>query len=150
MSKKFLTAILLFTAILLISVSCFATNTDLGTEMQDSADKTGETMQNAGEGIRNVAGDIGNGVQGMAEGIGNGIRDTAEGIGNGFQDMFDGDDANTTTGGTYNATRTSADVTGTTGITNTAWIWLILGITGIVIVALTWYYVSQDNGSNRR
>ena len=32
-----------------------------------------------------------------------------------------------------------------TGMSNTAWIWLILGITGIGIVALTWYYVAQDN-----
>lgn len=146
MNKKILTAVLLFATILMLSVSSFATNTDLGTEMQDSANKTGESMQNVGEGVRNVAGDLGNGVQNMAEGIGNGIQGAVNGIGN----MFDGDDANTTTGGTYTATRTSADVAGTTGMTNTAWIWLILGIVGIVIVALTWYYVSQDNGPSSR
>ncbi len=150
MNKKFLTSFLVFIVVLLISATCFATNTDLGTEMQDSANKAGESMQNAGNGMMNMANDIGNGIQDMAEGIGNGIRDTAQGIGAGVEDMFDGDDMNTTTGTNYNATRTSADVTGTTGMANTAWIWLILGITGIVIVALTWYYVSQDNGHNSR
>ena len=47
--------------------------------------------------------------------------------------------------GDYTATRTATDrITGTT-MTNTAWVWLILGIVGVVIVALTWYYVSQYN-----
>ena len=125
MIKKIFTAILLFLTVLLISASCFANNTDLGSELQDSADKTGESMQNAGDSMMNVANNIGNDVKNMAEGIGNGIRDTAEGIGAGVEDMFDGDDMNTTTGSNYNATRTSADVAGTNGIANTAWIWLI-------------------------
>ena len=150
MSKKIFTTILLLVTFLLISATCFANDTDLGTELQDSANKTGESMQNAGNGMMNVANGIGNGMQDMAEGFGNGIRNTAEGIGAGVEDMFDGDDMNTTTGSNYNATRTSADTTGGTGMSNTAWIWLILGITGIVIVALTWYYVSQDTGHNSR
>ena len=47
MNKKLLTAILLFVILLLTSVSCYA-NTNLGTEMQDSANKSQTTIQNAG------------------------------------------------------------------------------------------------------
>ena len=137
MNKKFLVTIFLFATIVLCSVSCFASNEDLGTEVKVSWNKTETTIQNAGQGVKNVA-----------EDIGTGIRDMAQGMGNGIQDMFDGnnntDNGTMTTNGNYNATRTSADIAGT-GMSNTAWVWLILGITGIVIIALTWYYVSQDN-----
>lgn len=150
MKKKIFTSILLFATILFVSITCYANDMDLGSEMRDSADKTSESMQNAGNGVMGFANNIGNGIRDMAEDVGNGIQDTAEGIGSGIQNMFNGDDGNTTTGTNYNATRTSADVAGTTGMANTAWIWLILGITGIVIVALTWYYVSQDTGNNTR
>lgn len=148
MNKKLLTAILFFAVLLFTSVSCYANN-NLGTEMQDSANKSQTTIQNAGEGIQNVASDIGNGVQGATQSIGNGV-----------QDMFDGNEG-TVTGndneavgimgtdmgdtGDYTATRTATDrITGTT-MTNTAWVWLILGVVGVSIVALTWYYVSQNN-----
>ena len=158
MNKKILTAILLFVVLLFASVSCYA-NTNLGTEMQDSANKSQTTLQNAGNGIQNIASDVGNGVQGAAQSIGNGI-----------QDMFNGNDGTVTdseneavgigtdnnnnentgmgatgTTGDYGATRTATDrITGTT-MTNTAWVWLILGVVGVAIVALTWYYVSQHN-----
>ena len=151
MNNKLLTAILLFTVLLLSSVSCYA-NSNLGTEMQDSTNKSQTTIQNAGEGIRDVASDIGNGVQGAAESIGNGV-----------QDMFDGNDGAVTNSddeavgimgtdmgdtGDYTATRTATDrITGTT-MSNTAWVWLILGIVGAVIIALTWYYVAQHNESH--
>lgn len=139
MNKKLLTTLLLFIVLLFCSVSCFAnTDNNLGSEMQDSANKSQTTIQNAGEGIRNIASDIGNGVERAAQDVGNGVAD-----------MFDGNDGagmgtDARTDG-YTATRTSTDrLTGTT-MTNTAWVWLILGIVGVVIVALTWYYVSQNN-----
>ena len=53
----------------------------------------------------------------------------------------------TTTNTGYTATRTATD-TGY-GMTNTAWIWLIVGIVGIMIVALVWYYVAQDTGTRQ-
>lgn len=47
----------------------------------------------------------------------------------------------------YNATRTATN-TGFLGMTSTGWTWLILGIVGIVIVGLVWYYGSQYDHSN--
>ncbi len=140
MKNKILTTILLFIVLLLCSASCFANNdTNLGNEVQDSAQKSQTTLQSAGEGIKNIASDIGNGVQ-----------DAAQDVGRGVEDMFDGNDNMRASTGNYTATRTSTD--GMTGgaMTNTAWVWLILGIVGVVIVALTWYYVSQSNDSSKR
>ena len=107
--------------------------------MSESTGKAENTMQDFGQGVMNFANDVGSG-----------IKNTAEDIGNSMQNMFDGDNPNTTTGNDYNAARTSADASGTNGMANTAWIWLILGVTGIIIIALTWYYVSQDNGHTSR
>ena len=161
MNKKIFSIILLFVVFSLCNTLCFATdNTSLGNELQNSADKSLNTLENAGQGIQNMAENAGNGIKGAAQDMGNGIQDVAEDIGNGVQNMAedvgngmesmfqDGYVNNTVTGdsntNSYTATRTSADVTGT-AMTNTAWVWLILGITGIIIIALTWYYVSQDN-----
>ena len=72
--------------------------------------------------------------------------------------MFDGNESenadtnnssnmvNTAEDSGYSATRTST--TGNAGMTNSAWVWLIIGIVGIMIVALVWYYVAQDTGVN--
>ena len=139
MKKIFSVILLLIVSLLLTSTICFAENTNFGTEMQDSANKTGESMQN-----------VRNGVMDFANDVGNGIKNTAEDVGNTMQGMFNGDNPNTTTGSNYNASRTSADVVGNVGPANTVWIWLILGITGIIIVALTWYYVSQDDRHGAR
>ncbi|MBR6033821.1 MAG: hypothetical protein IKP28_03685 [Clostridia bacterium] len=91
------------------------------------------------------------GMGNMVQDVGNGAMNAFEDMGNGIQDFFDGDNTDTTTGNTYTATRTSADmVGGGSSMANTAWVWLILGVTGIIIIALTLYYVSQDTGSTRR
>ena len=152
MNKKMLASLLVF-ALLLFSSVCFATNA--GEEVQNSADKSKTTMENMGQGIENMAHDVGNGIQGAASSVGNAVQGAASDIGNGVQDMFDGDGHNrTTTTGTagtdgtgYSATRTSTGLNG--GMTNTAWIWLILGILGVVIVSLVSYYVSQDTTRKR-
>ena len=48
-----------------------------------------------------------------------------------------------TNSNTYIATRTSTTDSRFMGMNATAWTWLILGIAGIAIVALVWYYGSQ-------
>lgn len=39
-----------------------------------------------------------------------------------------------------NAARTSTDTTTVTGMSQTAWTWLILGVAAIAIIAVVWYY----------
>ena len=86
MNKKIFLSILLLTLICLCT-TCFAT--DLGSEVQDSMNKSWETMQNVGEGERNVASDIVTWDEVAVLSVGNGIRDVATGIGNGVPYMFD-------------------------------------------------------------
>ncbi len=150
MNKKIFTSILLFVALFLCFNICFASdNTNLGTEVQDSIDKSKDSVQNAGNGIMNMTEDAGNGVENMAESVGNKIKDMGQGITSSMQNMFDDGNVNNSVtndnnNNAYTAARTSADMAAN-GMTNTAWIWLILGVTGIVIIALTWYYVTQSN-----
>lgn len=136
MNKKILAIIILLIMSLFFSVYSFATNdTTFGDEVMDSVDKSKESIQNAGEQVKNITSDIGNEIQG-----------TLHNAGQGMQDVLDGNDSmsSETQSGDYTATRTATDqITGTT-MSNTAWVWLILGIVGFVIVALTWYYVSQN------
>ena len=143
MNKKFLISLLAF-AFLLCSSVCFATNA--GTEAKDSLQKSETTLENMGNGIKNIAQDVGNGIQGAAGSVGNSVKNMTDGNHNNTTNNA----RTTTTTGTgtdgYTATRTNANAG---GMTNTAWIWLILGIVGIVIVAMTWYYVSQDNSNKR-
>lgn len=137
MNKKFLVGLLALIFICCSSV-CFATNA--GAEVQNSAQKSGTTLENMGDSVKNVAQDVGNGIQGAASSLGNGVKDVMDGNHNNM-----GVTTRTGTNG-YTATRTNANAG---GMTNTAWVWLILGIVGVMIVALTWYYVSQDNSRKR-
>lgn len=140
MNKKFIVGLLAFAFICCSSV-CFATSA--GAEMQDSAQKSATTIENMGNGVKNVVQDVGNGIQGAASNLGNGVKNVLDGNRN------DTNMGVTTRAGTdgYTATRTNANMG---GMTNTAWVWLILGIVGVMIVALTWYYVSQDNSRKRQ
>ena len=145
MKNKLLLSILIILAIFLTSIICFANNnTNLGEEFKDSVNKSEHTIQNAGEGIKNIASDIGNGIQNAASDIGKGVENV-------FHAGTTGNSPTTTSTDGYTAARTSSDVTATGigGMSRTAWIWLIMGIVGIVIIALAWYYVTQDSHSRK-
>lgn len=138
MKKKFLISTVLLITVLVISTSyAFATNSMLDT--------------------------LGNGVQNVASGVGTMVtrgidatKNTVEGAGNMISNGVD-DARDTMTGTNVNASRT-----GTTGTTNnytatrantgdvtvagmnaTAWAWLIVGILGVAIVGLVWFYGRQ-------
>lgn len=70
----------------------------------------------------------------------NAVMNVGNAIGNGVKDVANG-------GMDYTATRTSAE-NNAMGLSSTAWTWLILGIVGIVIVALVWYYGAQYEHRN--
>ena len=48
-------------------------------------------------------------------------------------------------GTNYTATRTAADEGTLLGMNATAWTWLIIGMVGIAIIALVWYYSMQHD-----
>lgn len=129
MAKKIFVSLAIIILSLCCSV-CFAadndSNVNLGEEITDSLDKTGDS-------VRNVADDVMNGVDGNNN---NNNRNTANR--NNYTDN------NVFTEG-YNAVRTSVDDVATGNMSTTTWIWIILAVAAIIIVAMVWYYAVQNN-----
>ena len=131
MAKKIFASL----AIIMLSLCCgvcFAaennSNVNLGEEITNSLDKTGDSM-------RNVADDVMNGGTNRNNNTNNNnTTDNRTGYtnGNGF-----------TQG--YNAVRTSVDDVATGNMSTTTWVWIILAVAAIVIVAMIWYYATQGN-----
>lgn len=110
--------------------------------------------QEAVNGARNVVGGAENVVEGAAGGIASGIKNGVSDVTNGAKNMANGAMTSDTTGnGGYSATRTAttrmADTGSATflGMGATAWGWLIMGIVGIVTIALVWYYGKEHEGN---
>lgn len=124
MAKRvFLSLAIIILSVLCCSV-CFAadnnSNVNLGEQITDSLDKTGDSL-------RNAAGDVMNTI----DGDNNRTRNN--------------NNNNYTNGTGYNAVRTSVDQMTTGNMSTTTWIWIILAVAAIVIVAMVWYYAVQNN-----
>ena len=150
MHKKLLLGAILSIALLFVCNFCFA------------AENNENPMHDAANSVRNVVGGAENAIENGAKDISNATKDATnsmEHAGNNLgQDakntMNTVTDNNTRTsnGNNYTATRTSTNGETTLfGMNSTAWIWLVLGIATIAIVALVWYYSKQNvNNHNRR
>ena len=137
MTKKLFTFILVVT--LILASSCvFATN-----ELQDSMNKSGNTLRNIVDGAGTVLQDAGttitHGVQDVGNAIGNGARDVGGSI---SSDMTRSDNMGNDNND-YTAVRTANDGT-IMGMNANTWTWLVLGIAALAIVALVWYYAMQN------
>ena len=134
MAKKIFVSFAIVILSLCCSV-CFAadndSNVNLGNEITDSLDK-------AGDSVRNVADDVMNGVDGNNNDRNNNNNNNM--ARNRNNDM----DNNVFTNG-YNAVRTSVDDVATGNMSTTTWIWIILAVAAIIIVAMVWYYAVQNN-----
>ena len=126
MLKKSLLILFIIFTIICISNICFASN-------------MGNDVKNA----------VNSGTSAVVDGVSNLARDAKNGIDhveNGIEDALTMDEnTNMDTGmmGNYSTSRTLT--TGTNTDTTTMWVWIILAIAAIVIVALVWYYGSQNH-----
>lgn len=134
MAKKIFTCLAVIILSLCCSV-CFAaegnnsdsskdSNVNLGEEITDSLNKTGESIKNVTNDAMNTG------------------RNDSKNNNNNNDNNFRNSGTN------YNATRTSVEDTTTVGTTNlstTTWIWIIMAVVAIIIVAMVWYYAVQDN-----
>ena len=165
MLKKALICTLAIMILSLCCTICFANekgnNINLGNEIMRSIDKTGNSMKNvvSGNVIKDTGNMVNNEINMIKDGVNyveDGMRDTGDnardGVNNAENTMRN--DNNNTTGvvgrndGDYNVTRTSVDQTLNGGIntmTATTWMWIILIVAAVTIMAAIWYYATQEN-----
>lgn len=126
MLKKSLIILFIMFSIICISNVCAASNT-MADDVKNAINSGTNTVI---DGAENLAEDARNGV-GHVE---NGIEDA----------LTMNNTGKTTSQNAYTATRTAT--TEATGTNNSAmWVWVVLAIAAIVIIALVWYYGSQNN-----
>lgn len=138
MSKKILYGILLFLAMTIFSVTyCFAN--DFSRDMEDAAN-----------GVRDVVGGAENTVEDAAAGVVDGSKDITRGIENAGKNMKNNMQDNMQNTTNYSTTRTSTTATTNNnatflGMNSTTWIWLILALAAIGIIAIVYNFSKQNN-----
>lgn len=120
---------------LILTTSCvFAANS----EINDSMNKSGNTIKNVVGGAENV-------IEGAGSAIGSGIRDLGNTFANGASRVTNnGNNQNTGYTTTRTATARTADNGTFLGMNSTTWTWFVLAIATIAIVGLVWYYAMQN------
>lgn len=152
MNKKIiLSAVIL--AIIALSFNCvFAEDMaqDAANTVNDSIDKTQNTMNDMGNAVKDAGNSAMNAVNDTVNGAVNGTMNAVNEITKDRNTSTTNNHDNnmnmtgTTNNGNYTATRTAAEGTTLLGMDSTTWTWLIMGIVGIAIVALVWYYSMQN------
>ena len=152
MAKKvFLTTIFALLFILALTTMGFAESsnmtTKLGNEVTSSMNKTEKSMDDLGKKT-----DLDEAGQTME----NGVRDTGDAIKDGMDDI--GKDVE----GEGNGKSENRAVAGTTGnygtgeiqqtgearngMTRNAWIWIVMVVVALIIIAAVWFYATQQKG----
>ena len=136
MSRKIIIISTIFVIVGLFTSICFAntenmmdaaknTTVDLKDEITKSIDKTENTTRNVTQDMMTKGDQMMNSTKNMINNM-------------------TGNNNNNNVG--YNTTRTAVDDAyfGTTGMDTTTWLWIILAISAIIIVAAVWYYAIQE------
>lgn len=135
MTKKFLTCSII-TIILLLSTSfCFAAEENKSNNNTNKSD-LGSELTNSMNKIEKTADDL--------------LTDNDNDEGTAAGAITDDNMNNNTMNGDYNATRTATGTDFTTGTTmdGTTWMWIILAVVGVVILATVWVYAMQNTGND--
>ena len=140
MNRKVIITSIIFVIVCLFSSICFAntenmmdaaknTTVNLKGEITNSIDKTENSTRNITQNIMTKGGQMVNGAGNMISNM----------TGNNNNDTTNNNDR-------YNTTRTAVDDAyfGTVGMDTTTWLWIILAIAAIIIVAAVWYYAIQE------
>ena len=115
------------------------------------ANNDGSMLQDAANGVRDAVGGAENAIEDGAKGIANTTKGATGSAENAMENKDNSgmtQNNNRTNNSNYTTTRTATTNQTFMGMSSTAWTWLIIGIAGIAIVALVWYYGSQIRTSN--
>ena len=139
MQKKILFSLVLFISIIAFSITfTFATD-----------GKTG--LEKAADSVRNVVGGAENGVENAARNISNTSKNVTGTMENEASNMTNNNNSmiSNTNSNNYTAQRTSTTTDNSLfGMNSTTFIWLILAITAIAIIALVYYYTASISNRN--
>jgi len=146
MLKKCLFIVSIFCLIIFASSTVFAANITQG---------AGNVLNGARNGVEHLVNGTTNAARSAKDGVSNIMDDLGNDAERGkdhFEDDMTRDDNKDMTNGDnqgYTATRTAADAGNAVGGASNAFLWVILAIVAVVIVALVWYYGTQtENRSN--
>lgn len=150
MNKKILITISVFCLLIMSLCSySFAANNGMN-KAKNAVMNVGNSVGDAVVGAKNAVVDGAKGITNGAATLGKDAINTTQNLGNDAKNTV-----GTVTGNLgndrddYTATRTATTSNSNLfGMSTTAWTWLILGIVGIVIVALVWYYGAQYEHRN--
>ena len=156
MNKKiFLSLLVISLFIISVCSYSFAANDNMMDNARNAVMSAGNSIGNAAVTAKNA---IVNGAQDITNGagtLGKDAMNTAGTMGNDAGDISSRTDADSATGvigngdDDYTATRTATTTdSNLLGMSTATWTWLILGIVGIIIVALVWYYGAQYEHKN--
>lgn len=136
--KKFFVSTIIF-SIILLTFSCINFAANLSSDVKNVTDSIGNAVANTANGAKNVVENTENTLEngantmvGTTENLTNDAKNMTGYVESSINNMSDD----------YTAERTST-TSGFMGMSSTAWTWLILGIVGLAIVGLVWYYGSQ-------
>lgn len=154
MAKKvFLTIIFTLIFVLALTTMAFAesssnSTTKLGNEVTSSMNKTERSMDDLVD--RSDLDEAGQEVTDGVRDMGNTVRDGMNDVGRGIEDLGDEDNSRTTdnravagTTGNFSAGQVQTDGENTNGMSQNAWIWIVMVVVALIIIAAVWYYATQ-------
>ncbi len=146
MNKKVLFTLLLISLLVLSTCYSFAA-TGVGNAIKDAGNIAGNAVSGATgaivDGTRNLTNSASNMMNDMTNANGDKKNDATNTL-----TTNDGTFNSNTNADNYTATRTSTDNGNMLGMSSNTWTWLIVGIAGIAIISLVWYYGAQYEHRN--
>ena len=140
MKKIIISSFLLFT-ISLFSIQLFAATVDA--DIKSNTENTKNSVLNTVNGAKNATMNIGNSVENGIEDAKNTVTESAQksknsiaSTGNAAMNTMESMENN------YNVQKAATDTT-VLGMNTNSWTWLIIGVVGLVIIGLVWYYGAQ-------
>lgn len=146
MSKKTILTTVIFLVICLFGTVCFASAQNVMDTMKNSTvelkDEITQSIDKTQNSTRNVTQNVMNGAGNAMNTMGN-MMDTNRTDNN--NNRNNDNNNNNNNAGNYNTTRTAVNdgYFAGTGMDTTTWLWMILAIAAIIIIAAVWYYAMQ-------
>lgn len=116
-----------------------------GDKARDVAEDTGNAIKDgardAGNAVENGVQDAGNMIENGVNGLQNEVEDSGDKIKNEADNVTNavsGETSNFTSGDTANGTNDG-------GMSTRTWVWIIIAVIAVIIIAAVWYYATNKN-----